>query len=49
METAANAGVFSIGAEWGFRSVDELKNAGAGALAAQPSDILAIAAEKFGI
>lgn len=49
METAANAGVFSIGAEWGFRSVDELKNAGAGALAAQPSDILAIATEKFGI
>lgn len=47
METAANAGVASIGAEWGFRSAEELTNAGAGALAEKPMDILDIAAQKF--
>lgn len=47
MQTAANAGIFSIGAEWGFRSAAELRDAGAGELAAKPSDVLAIAARRF--
>lgn len=38
--TAKNAGIASIGCEWGFRGRSELENAGADRIAAVPSDIL---------
>lgn len=40
VQTAHNAGMQCIGAVWGFRGEDELKNAGADHLAYHPSDIL---------
>ncbi|HVC93599.1 MAG TPA: HAD family hydrolase [Pirellulales bacterium] len=40
METALNAGMRPIGAAWGFRSVDELNAAGAGAIISQPLELL---------
>ncbi len=44
--TAKNAGLFSIGVLWGFRSEDELKNAGADAIVSDPDEICRIAKEK---
>lgn len=38
--TAKNASVESVGCLWGFRTEDELKNAGADFIAASPCDIL---------
>lgn len=40
MMTAKNAGVFSIGAEWGFRSKEELMEYGACLTVKHPMDIL---------
>ncbi|MCK9295386.1 MAG: HAD family hydrolase [Desulfobulbaceae bacterium] len=40
METARNAGIFSLGALWGFRTASELRTSGAQALLEQPLDIL---------
>ena len=40
IETAKNAEVFSVGAVWGFRGEEELKLAGADALAYSPKDLL---------
>ncbi|MGD0783605.1 MAG: HAD family hydrolase [Candidatus Aminicenantales bacterium] len=40
MQTAAAAGMFGIGALWGFRTAAELRAAGARALAARPEDLL---------
>lgn len=40
MHCARNAGMYPVGALWGFRTADELQNAGAKALAAHPEDIL---------
>lgn len=40
IETAKNAEIFSVGAVWGFRSEEELKSAGADALAYSPKDLL---------
>lgn len=40
MKTAVAAGMFSIGALWGFRSLEELKNGGAKEVIARPEDIL---------
>ncbi len=37
---AANAGVFSVGASWGFRGEAELRESGAGLIARTPADIL---------
>ena len=42
MQTAVNTGTDSIGVTWGFRTVDELKENGAGHIAETPSDILSI-------
>jgi len=39
MQTAVRAGMFPVGALWGFRTEDELRGAGAAALAAKPSDV----------
>lgn len=39
IQTAKNAGIHSIGCAWGFRGVEELKNAGADFIAYSPEDI----------
>jgi phosphoglycolate phosphatase len=41
MQTAVAAGMFAVGALWGFRTADELLAAGAAALAKTPTDVLA--------
>ena len=41
MQTAVAAGMFPVGALWGFRTADELLAAGAAALAKTPTDVLA--------
>ncbi len=40
MMTARNAGMRALGVAWGFRPVDELRAAGAGAILEQPRDLL---------
>ena len=40
MQTAAAAGLFGVGALWGFRPAEELRSSGARALAARPEDVL---------
>ena len=40
MKTAAAAGMYPLGAAWGFRTVDELKGAGARALIKHPLELL---------
>lgn len=40
MKTAKSAGMFAVGALWGFRTEAELRAAGADALAAGPLDVL---------
>ena len=42
MMTAAAAGMPSVGVLWGFREASELRQAGAGALAEAPGDILSL-------
>jgi len=43
MKTARSAGMFSVGALWGFRSEEEMRGAGAQALIAKPTDLLDLA------
>jgi phosphoglycolate phosphatase len=40
MKTAVAAGMFPVGALWGFRAGEELVNAGARVLVKNPSDLL---------
>ena len=40
MQTAKNGGLFAVGALWGFRSEEELRENGADAVAAGPMDLL---------
>ncbi|RMG40407.1 MAG: HAD family hydrolase [Planctomycetota bacterium] len=42
MQTARNAGMFPVGATWGFRSAEELKQHGAAALAHRPLELLRV-------
>ena len=42
MQTARNAGMFAVGALWGFRPREELEAHGAEALVAHPRDVLAL-------
>ena len=42
MQTAVAAGMFPVGALWGFRSIKELKDAGAKALIERPLEILSL-------
>ena len=42
MQTACNAGMFPVGACWGFRDRDELRHAGAAELVERPQDVLPI-------
>jgi len=46
MRTAVAAGMFSIGALWGFRTAEELLANGARALVEKPADLLKILANK---
>jgi len=45
MKTAARAGMFPVGALWGYRSREELEAGGARALVEHPSDLLALLSE----
>ena len=40
MELARTTGAFPLGVNWGYRSAEELKEAGAAAIAGKPQDIL---------
>jgi len=40
MQTAVGAGMYPVGALWGFRTADELLDSGARALVAHPRDVL---------
>jgi phosphoglycolate phosphatase len=40
MQTAQNAGLFGVGAAWGFRSVEELRAAGASDIIDKPQELL---------
>ena len=40
MKTATGAGMFPVGALWGFRTAEELKDTGAEVLVAHPSEVL---------
>jgi phosphoglycolate phosphatase len=42
MQTAAAAGMYAVGALWGFRTAGELKEAGASALILRPGDLVAL-------
>ena len=44
MQTARNAGLTACGVSWGFRSVEELTQAGADVIVTHPSDILSLVA-----
>jgi len=44
MTTATRAGMFAVGASWGFRSVEELKAHGAVAVVDHPLDVLGLLA-----
>ena len=43
MQTARAAGMYPVGALWGFRTAEELQSSGAAALAAVPADVAYIA------
>jgi phosphoglycolate phosphatase len=43
MQTAANAGITKIGALWGFRTKEELENAGADKLIEKPQELITTA------
>jgi len=47
MKTAAAAGIFSVGAGWGFRPMDELLNSGCRFLAEHPMDVLSLLARPL--
>lgn len=40
METGKNAGIFTIGVDWGFRGREELENTGADLIVSTPQEIL---------
>jgi phosphoglycolate phosphatase len=42
MTTARAAGMFAVGALWGFRTAEELRSSGADALAASPADVIGL-------
>ena len=40
MQTAVNAGMFPVGALWGFRDEEELRTAGAQQIVSRPQELL---------
>ena len=42
MQTAVSAGMFPVGALWGFRTVEELRESGAGEVIERPIDLVAL-------
>ena len=48
MQTAVAAGMFPVGALWGFRTAEELTASGARALVARPLDLLGIIRHRAG-
>jgi phosphoglycolate phosphatase len=42
MRTAVAAGMYPVGALWGFREADELREAGAAVLVNSPMDVLRV-------
>ena len=48
METAAAAGLVSVGVAWGFQAIDDLRAAGASHLVRRPADILAVVTSPGG-
>ena len=46
VETGKNAKIFTIGALWGFRTREELENAGADIIADEPREIIKIVKNK---
>ena len=46
MQTANSAGMYAVGAVWGFRTREELERSGAKTLAEKPQDILELLARK---
>jgi phosphoglycolate phosphatase len=46
MQTARNAGMFPVGALWGFRDRDELLEAGAEVLVERPGELLTLVARR---
>jgi phosphoglycolate phosphatase len=46
MQTAVAAGMYAVGALWGFRTAEELLASGAAALAGQPLDIIGLIGKK---
>lgn len=46
VETGKNAKIFTIGALWGFRTREELENAGADVIASEPREIIEIVKNK---
>ena len=42
MQTALAAGMYPVGALWGFRTADELRQAGAAVLVARPQDVCSL-------
>ncbi len=48
MQTALAAGMFPVGAVWGFRTAEELRRTGARALAAHPVDVLPLLERSIG-
>lgn len=47
MQTACNAGMYPIGASWGFRSVEELQAHGAKVIISRPEELLRSFEEKW--
>ncbi|MBQ3053836.1 MAG: HAD family hydrolase [Clostridia bacterium] len=46
MKTGKAAGIYTIGVLWGFRSEEEMRNAGADVIVEKPEEIFKIATEK---
>ncbi len=42
MTTARAAGMFAVGALWGFRTAEELRSSGADVLLASPADLVGV-------
>ncbi|HDO30601.1 MAG TPA: HAD family hydrolase, partial [Desulfobacteraceae bacterium] len=48
MKTARAAGMFPVGAAWGFRTAEELRRSGAAELAGRPEELLGFFRDRDG-